>query len=122
MALSYIVMALPFAGFALIRSPLWLPLFSVIKGLGYGIWIGVTIRMVTGRTAKEYASAALSLITLSLFGAAPLVAEPLGGVLHDSVSPAGVFWLAAGSLGLALGVLATAKGVAAPKRREREVL
>jgi len=103
---SYVLMAVAFVGFALLRTPSLLPALSVVKGLGYGIWIPVTVRMITGRTAEEWASTAQSLITLCLFGAAPLVAGPLGGLLHDSVSPAGVFWLAAGSLGVALGVVA----------------
>ncbi len=119
--LSYVVMAVAFVGFALIDAPALLPVLSVVKGLGYGIWIPVTIRMLTSRTADEWASTAQSLLTLCLFGAAPLLAGPLGGVLHDAVSPAGVFWLAAGSLGLACVVLLTAGGWRKSQAAQREI-
>lgn len=96
--LSYVLMALAFVGFALIDAPVLLPVFSVVKGLGYGIWITVTIRLVTKRTPEDWASTAQSLLTMCLMGLAPLVAGPVGGVIHDSVDPAAVFWLAAGTL------------------------
>lgn len=116
-ALSCSVMAFAFVGFSLLRTPTLLPALAVVKGLGYGVWITVTIRMVTQRTAEEWASTAQSLLTPCLFGAAPLVAGPLGGLLHDSVSPAGVFWLAAGSCGAAgLLVVLAAGRISAPER------
>jgi len=119
--LSYVVMAAAFVGFALISTPVLLPGLAVIKGLGYGIWIPVTMRMLTGRTADEWASTAQSLLTLCLFGAAPLLAGPIGGLLHDAVSPAAVFWLAAGSLGLACPVLIAAGGWMKAQAGEREM-
>jgi len=105
---SYLLMALAFVGFALIDDPQFLPIFSVVKGLGYGIWITVTIRLVTKRTSEEWASTAQSLLTMCLWGLAPLVAGPVGGLIHDAVSPAAVFWLAAISLGLAGAVILAA--------------
>ena len=51
-------------------------------------------------------------MAVGMFGLAPLIAGPLGGWLHDTVSPGSVFWLSILALGLAALVLkiAAARG------------
>ena len=98
---GYAVMAAAYAGYALVHTPGLLVLLAGIKGLGYGVWLTVTIRSVTRRTTEEWASTAQALLTICLMGLAPLVAGPIGGLIHDVVSPGAVFVLAAGCLALA---------------------
>ncbi len=98
---SYLIMAAAFVGYWLVSDP-WLLLgLCAIKGLGYGAWLTVTIRSAIRRTADHWASTAQAMLTVCVMGVAPLVAGPLGGLVHDSISPAAVFVFAAGALGLA---------------------
>lgn len=103
--LSYAVLALGFLGYIFTPTPALIPVFSVFKGLGYGLWITLTIRMITQRTPDEWASTAQSLITVSIFGLAPLVANPLGGWLNDAFGTRSVYWLGVGGLVLAAMIL-----------------
>jgi len=99
--LAYGCMSVAFLGYILARNPLLLPVLTILKGCGYGLWITVTIRLVVERTPEEWASTAQSLLTICLFGLAPLVAGPVGGWIHDLVSPGAVFGLGILSLALA---------------------
>lgn len=103
--LSYGLMGAAFLGYVLISEANLIPLFSILKGLGYGLWLTVTVRLLIERTPEEWAATAQSLLTVCWFGLSPLLAGPLGGWIHDAVSPAAVFGLAIVSLGLAAVVL-----------------
>jgi MFS transporter, PPP family, 3-phenylpropionic acid transporter len=109
MLASYAVMGLAFLGYALVRDPVLLVVLAGVKGLGYGSWLTLTIRSVTRRTSEEWASTAQATLTICLMGLAPLVAGPVGGVVHDKVSPGAVFIVAAASMGLA-GIVALSAG------------
>lgn len=106
---AYAVMAAAFLGCALTRSAAVLLVLFAVKGLGYGMWLTVTIRSVTRRTSEEWASTAQALLTICMMGLAPLVAGPVGGWIHDRISPAAVFMLAAGSLAVA-GIVVLSAG------------
>ena len=108
LVIAYAVMGLSFLGYALVRDPALLLLLCATKGLGYGLWLTTTVRAVTRRTAEEWASTAQSLLTICLMGLAPLVAGPVGGWVHDAVSPAAVFDVSAASLAAACVVVAFA--------------
>ncbi len=95
---SYGLMAGAFLGYALTHNPDLLLVFAVVRGLGYGLWLTSTVRLVTKRTPEEWASTAQGLLTMCLFGLAPLAAGLLGGLIYDSIGPAAVFELAVGSL------------------------
>ena len=103
--LAYLLMALAFVGYVLVKNPVWLPLFSAVRGLGYGLWITITIRLVTHRTPAEWAATAQSLLTVCMFGMAPLVAGLFGGWIYDAISPAAVFILGIIALGSAITFL-----------------
>ena len=103
--LSYGLMALAFLGYIFVPNPNALPYFSILKGLGYGLWFTITVRMITERTPEEWAATAQSLLAVGMFGLAPMVAGPLGGLIHDMISPAAVFGLGVLALGLAAVVL-----------------
>lgn len=101
--LSYGLMAIAFFGYTIASNPNALPLFSVVKGIGYGLWFPITVRILTRRTPEEWASTAQSLLAVGMFGLAPLVAGPLGGWIHDAISPSAVFGL--GVVTLAMGAV-----------------
>jgi MFS transporter, PPP family, 3-phenylpropionic acid transporter len=113
--LSYGLMAVAFLGYTLSSNPNFLPFFSILKGIGYGLWFPITVDILTKRTPEEWASTAQSLLTIGMFGLAPLVASPLGGFIHDAISPAAVFGLGVLSLVLAAMVLwwASIRGILA---------
>jgi MFS family permease len=92
--ITYGLIILAYLGYILVPTADALPLFSILKGLGYGLWFTVTVRHVTERTPQEWASTAQSLLGVAMFGFAPLVAGPLGGWIHDTISPAALFGLA----------------------------
>ena len=103
--LSYGLGILAYLGYILVPTANALPVFSILKGLGYGLWLTGNIRLITERTPPEWASTAQSLLGVATFGFAPLVAGPLGGWINDAISPAAVFGLAIVSLVLAGVVL-----------------
>lgn len=102
---SFFLMAGAFTGYMLTRNPNLLPILSLVKGLGYGLWIPVTVRLVTDRTPEEWAATSQSLLAVCMFGLAPLVAGPVGGWLHDVINPGAVFGLGVGTLIIAALVL-----------------
>lgn len=105
MILAYGLMAAAYLGFIVSTDAIALPVFSILKGLGYGLWFTVTVRMITDRTPEAWASTAQSLLAVATFGLAPLVAGPLGGWIHDAISPGAVFWLGVVTLGLAAAAI-----------------
>ena len=113
---AYAVMGLAFLGYALVGDPVLLLVLNGVKGLGYGVWLTATVRAVTRRTAEEWASTAQAMLTICLMGLAPLVAGPIGGLVHDAVSPGAVFDVAAGSLGAAGVVVLLAGRRSRPRR------
>ncbi len=98
---AYGLMAAGFLGWVFVPTPAALLAFSIIKGLGYGLWITVTVRMTVERTPAARAATAQSFLTISMFGLAPLVAGPVGGWIHDAIGASAVFGLGVVTLGLA---------------------
>lgn len=110
--LAYVVMGGAYLGYVLLSNPNIMPIFSILKGLGFGLFFTNTVRLITERTPEEWASTAQSLMNVGMFGLAPFVAGPLGGFLHDVLNPGAVFGLGALALSLAALVLgfASARG------------
>jgi MFS transporter, PPP family, 3-phenylpropionic acid transporter len=101
--LSYGLMAAAYLGYILTINANTIPLFSILKGLGYGLWFTVTVRLLIERTPEAWAATAQSLLTICWFGLSPLIAGPLGGWIHDAIGPAAVFGL--GIVTLVMGAL-----------------
>ena len=99
--LAFTLSCAAYLGFVLLPNPMIMPIFSVFKGLGFGLFFTSTVRLITQRAPDEWASTAQSLMTVGMFGLAPLIASPLGGAIHDHISPAAVFSLGALALFLA---------------------
>jgi PPP family 3-phenylpropionic acid transporter len=111
--LAYGLSCSAYLGFVLLPNPTIMPVFSVLKGLGFGLFFTNTVRLITQRAPEEWASTAQSLMTVGMFGLAPLIAGPLGGAIHDHIGPSAIFGLGALALMLAAIVLmfGTARGI-----------
>ncbi len=107
--LAYALTAAAYLGYVLVANPNVMPFFSILKGLGFGLYFTTTVRLITERTPDEWASTAQSLMTVGYFGLAPLVAGPVGGLIHDTFGPAAIFALGFSTLLLAILVLWLAK-------------
>jgi len=94
-----------YLGFVLLPYPAILPVFSILKGFGFGLFFTSIVRLITERAPEEWASTAQSLMNVGMFGLAPLIAGPLGRAIHDHISPAAIFGLGALALVLAAIVL-----------------
>ncbi len=110
--LAFVLMAIGYLGYIFTKNPAYLPVITIIRGFGYGLWFTGTIRLLIDLTPEEWAATAQSLLVVCSFGLSPLLAGPLGGWIHDIVSPAAVFGLAI--LSLCLGgivlMIATLRG------------
>ena len=91
--LAYGFTASAYLGYILVSDPRLLPIFSILKGLGYGLNLTNVVVMLTERTPDEWASTAQSFLSIGWMGIAPLVAAPVGGLILDAISPAAVFGL-----------------------------
>ncbi len=103
--LSYILMGGAYLGYIWTSNPALLPVFAILKGLGFGLFFPNTVHILTDRAPESWSASAQSLMAAGMFGLAPLVAGPLGGLIHDRVSPTAVFGLGVLSLALAGGVM-----------------
>jgi PPP family 3-phenylpropionic acid transporter len=110
--LGYGLLSFAYLGFTLTGNPVIVPFFSIFKGLGFGLYFTNTVRILNERAPDEWSATAQSLMTVGMFGIAPLFSGPLGGLIHDTFSPAAVFVLAIGALALAAGIwrLASTRG------------
>ncbi|MBU0510890.1 MAG: MFS transporter [Chloroflexi bacterium] len=118
--LSYGLMGIAFLGYVLVRTPWMLLLLAGVKGLGFGLFFTNTVHTINLRAPVEWASTAQSLMTVGMFGLAPLIAGPLGGVIYDTLGPSVIFIVGSVALGLAALVLAFAalKGMMATVKCE----
>jgi MFS family permease len=103
--LAFIVMAAAYLGYVVTPTPVLLPLFAALRGVGFGLFLPTAIRILVEHAPEEWASTAQSFMTIGMFGLAPLVAGPVGGWIYDAISPAAVFTLGSLTLGLAALVL-----------------
>ncbi len=103
--LSYGLMGSAYLGYVFIRAPWALLLLAAVKGLGFGLFFTTTVRLVNERAPAEWSATAQALVTVGMFGLAPLVAGPLGGWVHDAVGPPAIFIGACAAIGCAVLVM-----------------
>jgi PPP family 3-phenylpropionic acid transporter len=106
--LAYGLLGCAFLGYALASMPEMLLLFAVMKGLGFGLFFVTTVRLVVERAPDAWSSTAQAALIAAMFGLAPLIAGPLGGMVYDSLGPSAVFLGGSVAVGLAAFVLALA--------------
>ncbi len=111
--LAYAFTTVAYIGYLLVETPNLLPIFSVSKGLGYGLNLTMSVVLLTELTPNEWSAASQSLMTISWMGLAPLVAGPLGGVILDAFGIRAVY-----GLGLAAVMVAAIIIFRASRRRD----
>jgi PPP family 3-phenylpropionic acid transporter len=100
--LAYGLFALAYLGYSW-ATAIWVPLiFAIAKGLGIGLYLTTTIRIVDERIPEEWSATAQSLMTASMMGVAILVATLLGGIVMDGWGVTAVFRLGSFSVILAM--------------------
>lgn len=107
--LAYTLTATAYLGYVLVANPNVMPFFSILKGMGFGLYFTTTVRLITERTPDEWAATAQSLMSVCYFGLAPLIAGPVGGLIDDTFGPATIFILGFATLLLAILVLGWAQ-------------
>jgi PPP family 3-phenylpropionic acid transporter len=111
--LAYGLMAAAFAGYVLVSAPQMLLPLAAAKGLGFGLFFSGTVYLITERAPEAWSATAQSLMSVGMFGMAPLITGPLGGLLLDGVGPEVLYAVASSAVGLAALVLSlgVARGV-----------
>jgi MFS family permease len=111
--LSYGLMGGSYLGLALITEPTVVLGAAILRGLGFGLFVPATVRLVASWAPPERSATYQALVNAALWGLAPLLAGPLGGVIYDAAGPPVVFMGATGAAVLAamILILAQAGGV-----------
>ena len=91
---SYIMLGLSFMAFAVAWSPWALIAGAIIKGVGYGLFFVVTVRLIDSRVPAEWVSTAQSLYAACFMGFTPLLTTTFNGYVFDKW---GAGWLFGGS-------------------------
>ena len=89
--LSIIIITLTLIGHALAWSPAVMVVASVLKGVGYALFVVASIDLVTTRAPAEWASTAQSMLYAAQIGLAPLLASPISGYIIDKWGGAVLF-------------------------------
>lgn len=103
--LSYVLIGLACLGYSLAHLPWLLLPMAALKGLGFGLYMTSTIRLVDERVPEEWAATAQSLVTAMMMGLALLVASLLGGVVIDAWGITAVYLVGCGTVLLAIMVI-----------------
>jgi PPP family 3-phenylpropionic acid transporter len=117
--LSYALFGSAYLGLSLITSPVLLLGVGVIHGLGFGLFLPTTVRLVADWGPPEWSSTSQGIMNAGLWGLAPLLAGPLGGIVYDSLGPAAVFLFCVGAALLAALVMVMAELGGVFKKRDQ---
>ncbi|MGE5140937.1 MAG: MFS transporter [Rudaea sp.] len=83
---GFVFYALCWAGYSLIRDPIWAPALQVLNGLGFGCFFTGGVTFLNERTPEGLSTTAQSIFNSICFGAAWIAGSLLGGFLFDRVS------------------------------------
>jgi PPP family 3-phenylpropionic acid transporter len=103
------LLCIAYSGYVLAPNPGMLVPMAVFRGLGFGLFFSNIVRIVNQRAPEEWVTTAQTLRSVAMFGIATLIAAPLGGLIHDAVSPSAIFVLGSAVLGLAILLVWVAK-------------
>jgi PPP family 3-phenylpropionic acid transporter len=107
--LAYGLFAFAYLGYSL-ATAVWVPLiFAIAKGLGIGLYLTTTIRLVDERIPEEWSATAQSSMTASMMGVAILVASLVGGAVMDGWGVSAVFRVGSFSIMFAMLLVLIAK-------------
>jgi PPP family 3-phenylpropionic acid transporter len=114
--LGYALMGGAFLGLAVFTQPALLLAAGLVRGLGFGLLVPTTVRLIAGWAPAGRVATYQGWLNAGLWGLAPLIAGPLGGVIYDTAGPAAVFLVAAGAATVAGLVLALARAAGVFKK------
>ena len=95
LVLAYALLGSSYGGLVWLTHPVLLLGLAILQGLGFGLFLPTTVRLVAGWSPGEWASTAQGLLNAALWGLAPLIAGPLGGLIYDAAGPGAVFLVCA---------------------------
>lgn len=107
--LAYVAVAVALLGFALAWSPLTLLLANTLKGVGYGLFFVVTVRLIDERAPEMWSATAQALFSACVVGLAPLLSTTVSGVVYERWGPEALFAGLTAVCGLAVALLLLAR-------------
>ncbi|MEO8289353.1 MAG: MFS transporter [Chloroflexota bacterium] len=108
LVLSYVLFGGSYLGLVLIKEPALLLLVAVIQGIGFGLFLPTTVRLVADWTPPEWSSTSQGVLSAGMWGLAPLIAGPLGGSVYDAWGAEAVFLLCVAAAAVAALVIVIA--------------
>ncbi|PIE82566.1 MAG: hypothetical protein CSA11_00090 [Chloroflexi bacterium] len=93
--LSLAILTLSALGFALSSSPWMLVVASLIKGVGFGLFFVIFVRLVDERTTDEWKSTAQAIGGALWLGLSPLLTSALFGYIFDAWGGSRLYQVAA---------------------------
>lgn len=89
--IAFGLLAAGYAGMALATRPWMLLGLATLKGLGFALYFVSIVRLMDERVPPELASTVQALNAAGAWGLAPLVANPLNGMLYDALGVRAVY-------------------------------
>ena len=109
LVLACLLLGSAFLGLALIPRPEFLLLAALAEGIGYGLFITTTVRLVASWSPHGQIATYQGLLNACSGGLAPLAAGLIGGAIFDASGPQTVFFASAGAAVVAIVVLLLAQ-------------
>ena len=98
------LLTLSLLGYALAAQPTTLILASILKGVGFGLYFVVVVRLLDER-AGAWSSTAQAMMNAATIGLAPLLTSVLNGYVYDRWGSAVLFTAMSVTLGLTIFIL-----------------
>lgn len=116
--LAYAVVALGYVGFGLSHDPYSLLVFSILRGLGFGLFLVTTVTIINHRAPENLYSTYQSLLNSLCWGLAPLLGGPISGAIYGSFGPSTLFFTTAGMSLIAILLILPTYRLWKPKPQE----
>jgi PPP family 3-phenylpropionic acid transporter len=84
-SLAYGLVGIAFLGYAVARQPWLLLVFAMVKGVGFALYFVGNVSLIDERAPESWTSTLQSLMNAATRGLAPLITNPLAGLLADSM-------------------------------------
>lgn len=100
--LSLMILTLAIFGFALAPSPEMLVAAGLVKGVGYGLFFVMLVRLIDQRTTDEWKSTAQAISGSLWVGLSPLLTSALFGYVFDTWGGSSLYFVATMMAGTAV--------------------
>ncbi len=105
LALSCLLLGSAYVGLAVMPRPELLLLAALLEGVGVGLFLTATVRLVASWSPQGQVATYQGLLNAGSSGLAPLLAGLLGGAIFDTAGPQVVFVVSAGAVAIGMVVL-----------------